>query len=141
MSQSGTAIDKTEDQGATRRLKALVVDDNAASAKTIGWMLEAMGHDPHLVFEVKDVVAIATDLKPDVILLDIGMPGKSGYDLCRELKVIPQLSGVLFIAQTGWGAEKDRAMAKDAGFDFHLVKPFRLSVLEDLLSNHFAEKL
>jgi signal transduction histidine kinase/ActR/RegA family two-component response regulator len=117
----------------SRILKILVVDDNVASADTIGWLLEVLGHQPHVLYEGSKLVARALELKPDVILLDIGLPGKNGYDLCRELRTHPELAGTLLIAQTGWGQEKDKSRAIEGGFDYHLIKPFQLPQLQELL--------
>jgi CheY-like chemotaxis protein len=117
----------------TTSLKIMVVDDNAASADTIGWLLEVLGHKPHILYDGSSLVARALELRPDVILLDIGLPGKNGYDLCRELRSYPELAGTLLIAQTGWGQEKDKSRAIAAGFDHHLIKPFQLPQLQALL--------
>jgi signal transduction histidine kinase/ActR/RegA family two-component response regulator len=123
----------TSQERATTSLKILVVDDNTASADTIGWLLEVLGHKPHILYEGSKLVAWALELMPDVILLDIGLPGKNGYDLCRELRTYPQLDSTLLIAQTGWGQDKDKSRAIEAGFDHHLIKPFQLPELQALL--------
>jgi signal transduction histidine kinase len=124
---------RTPQERASRSLKILVVDDNAASADTIGWLLEVLGHKPHVLYEGSKLIAWAMEIMPDVILLDIGLPGKNGYDLCRELRSYSQLASTLIIAQTGWGQEKDKSRAIEAGFDHHLIKPFQLPELEALL--------
>jgi len=124
---------RTANERARNSLKILVVDDNAASADTIGWLLEVLGHKAHILYEGSKVVAWALELRPDVILLDIGLPGKNGYDLCKELRSYPELARTLLIAQTGWGQEKDKSLAKEAGFDHHLIKPFQLPQLQELL--------
>jgi signal transduction histidine kinase/ActR/RegA family two-component response regulator len=114
-------------------LKTIIVDDNAASADTIGWLLEVLGHKPHILYEGSKLVTWALELRPDVILLDIGLPGKNGYDLCKELRSHPELAHTLLIAQTGWGQDKDKSRAIEAGFDHHLIKPFQLPELQALL--------
>ncbi|MDP9127527.1 MAG: response regulator [Pseudomonadota bacterium] len=115
-------------------LKVLVVDDNIASAKTTGWMLELMGHEPTLAHDGPAALQMAREQRPDVIMLDIGLPGMNGYEVCRELRRDPVFKNTLLIAQTGWGQERDRLLAVEAGFDHHLIKPLKLENLADLLS-------
>ena len=115
-------------------LRVLVVDDNAPSAKTIGWMLELEGHEPKLAHDGAEALSVAGTFHPDAILLDIGLPGINGYDLCRQLREDPRFKDTLLIAQTGWGQERDRQLAKEAGFDHHLVKPVSFEELSKLLA-------
>ncbi|MES2625294.1 MAG: ATP-binding protein [Pseudomonadota bacterium] len=136
LAESSSALQespKTPQERTTTSLKILVVDDNAASADTIGWLLEVIGHKPHILYDGSKLVEWALELRPDAILLDIGLPGKNGYDLCKELRTYPQLAKTLLIAQTGWGQEKDKSRALEAGFDHHLIKPFQLPQLQALL--------
>jgi signal transduction histidine kinase len=108
----------------TAGLRILVVDDNADSAETTGWLLESMGHpDIRLAHDGPQALAVAAETEPDVILLDIGLPGMNGYDVCRELRRDPRFADTLIVAQTGWGQDRDREMAYFAGFSHHLVKP------------------
>jgi signal transduction histidine kinase len=118
---------------AARPLRVLVVDDNVASAQTLGWMLEMLGHDIRMVHDGRDVMAAADDFGPDAILLDIGLPGMNGYDVCRSLRAQPRFAAVRLIAQTGWGQDKDLRDARTAGFDVHLVKPVAIEALEAAL--------
>ena len=118
----------------TRPLKVLVVDDNEAVAQTVGWMLEAIGHDYRLVHDGRDALAAAREFRPDAILLDIGLPGMDGYEVCRALRREPAFRATPIIAQTGWGQERDKTLASEAGFDRHLVKPVGLDRLESLLA-------
>ena len=111
----------------------LVVDDNVSAAQTIFWMLEALDHKPVLAHNGRDALQVANDIIPDVILLDIGLPDMTGYDLCQEMRKNPKLANALIIAQTGWGQEKDRKAAFDAGFDRHLVKPIGMQDLLEVL--------
>ncbi len=115
-------------------LQVLVVDDNVASAKTTGWMLEMIGHNARLVHDGLEVLEVAKKMRPDVILLDIGLPGMNGYDVCRALRVDPLFKNTVIIAQTGWGQDKDRQLAKEAGFTHHLTKPVKPEQLSDLLA-------
>jgi signal transduction histidine kinase len=117
-----------------RPLKILVVDDNVEVAQVAGWMLEELGHDYHLVHDGRDALRAAEDFGPDAILLDIGLPGMDGYAVCREFRKHEAFKTVPIIAQTGWGQERDKALASDAGFDHHLVKPVAIEDLERLLA-------
>lgn len=121
-------------------LRVLVVDDNVSSAQTIGWILESEGHVPQLAHSGEEVLAVTKTFQPDAILLDIGLPGMNGYDLCRKLREDPRFKNTLMIAQTGWGQERDRKLAKEAGFDHHLIKPLNFKQLSQLLANVVASQ-
>lgn len=116
-------------------LQVLVVDDNIPSAKTTGWMLEMIGHQPQLAHDGLEALHAAKAMHPDVILLDIGLPGMNGYDVCRELRKDPAFKNTMMIAQTGWGQAKDRQLAREAGFDHHLIKPVNFEELSALLQD------
>ncbi len=111
----------------------LVVDDNEAVAQAVGWMLEAIGHDYQLVHDGREALQAAREFRPDAVLLDIGLPGMDGYAVCRAIRADETLKHVAIIAQTGWGQDRDRALASEAGFDRHLVKPVALDELERVL--------
>ncbi len=117
-----------------KRLKVLVVDDHASAAETTGQMLALVGHDIVLAHDGPEALAVAREARPDVIMLDIGLPGMSGYDVCRELRKDPAFQHTTLIAQTGWGQERDREQAYEAGFDHHLTKPLDLGDLSHLLA-------
>jgi CheY-like chemotaxis protein len=74
-----------------------------------------------------------TDFEPDVLLLDIGLPGMNGHDLARRIRQQPRFRNVVLVAQTGWGQEEDRQRSRAAGFDYHLVKPVSLEQIEEIL--------
>lgn len=114
--------------------RILIVDDNVASAQTTGWMLEELGYSYALTHSGPEAFSLAKEMKPDAILLDIGLPGMSGYDVCRELRKDPQFKHTTIIAQTGWGQKKDRDMAHEAGFNHYLVKPLSLDDIADALA-------
>ncbi|MES2606705.1 MAG: ATP-binding protein [Pseudomonadota bacterium] len=115
-------------------LRVLVVDDNIPAAQTTGWMLESLGHEAELAYGAADALTTARAFRPEAILLDIGLPGMNGYDLCRQLRKEPLFKEILIIAQTGWGQERDRQLAKEAGFDHHLVKPVNFETVTELLA-------
>ncbi|MDC7683216.1 response regulator [Asticcacaulis sp. BYS171W] len=123
-----------------RSLNVLVVDDNRESAQTTSWMLELIGHTARTVNDGYAALEAARAEQPDVILLDIGMPGMNGYEVCRELRQNPDLNDTVIIAQTGWGQERDRQKAFEAGFDHHITKPISLDAFTRLLSEVTAER-
>lgn len=127
-------------QSTAKALSVLVVDDNFPAAQTIGWLLELDGHIPTLAHDGADALSIARKMHPDVILLDIGLPDMNGYDVCRELRKDPQFKDTLIIAQTGWGQDRDRQLAQEAGFSHHLVKPLNTDQLAGLLSAEAMRK-
>lgn len=132
---SGTMHTAAEmpDEGDKRVLRVMVVDDNEASAQTLGWAIELGGHEVKIETSGEKALLVAPDFMPQIVLLDIGMPGMSGYDLCRAMKKIPGMEQTIFIAQTGWGQEKHRQLSKEAGFDHHLVKPIDIHKLQDTI--------
>ncbi|WP_303827285.1 response regulator [Asticcacaulis taihuensis] len=114
-------------------LRVLVVDDNQASADTLHWTVELFGDTVKSCHDGKTALKLAADFRPDVVLLDIGMPGMDGLQVCEALRAMPDLKHVKIIAQTGWGDEQMRRKTATAGFDLHLVKPVDPHVLEDML--------
>lgn len=116
-------------------LKVLIVDDNVDSAQTSLWMLDLMGHRGMVAHEGIRALEMAREQTPDVVLLDIGMPGMDGYEVCRQLRQMPEMKNKTVIAQTGWGQESDRQKAFAAGFDHHITKPVSLDLLTQLLAD------
>ena len=114
-------------------LRILIVEDNEALAQTTGWMVEMLGHDYRLAGNGKDGLVLAEQYRPNVVMMDIGLPGMNGYDLCAAMRAEPHLKDTIFIAQTGWGQDEHRQRAKEAGFHHHMVKPLYLEALEALL--------
>jgi signal transduction histidine kinase len=115
-------------------LKVLVVDDNPIIADTLGMMLEDIGHEYETVHDGQHAFDAAKRYRPDVVLLDIGLPGMDGYEVCRALRKDPQFEKTVIIAQTGWGQDRDKDLALEAGFDLHLTKPVPLERLEEVLN-------
>ncbi|WP_437780852.1 hybrid sensor histidine kinase/response regulator [Sorangium sp. So ce1097] len=120
---------------AGERLRVLVVDDNQDSAESMAMLLQRMGHEAHAVFDGPSAIELATRLKPELVLLDIGMPGMTGHDVARTLRRTPGLEGLSLFAMTGYGQESARRATKEAGFDEHLVKPISV----DVLRQHVAD--
>jgi CheY-like chemotaxis protein len=115
----------------TRRL--LIVDDLRDSADSLAALMRIKGHEVHTAYEGETAVALAAQLHPDVMLLDIGLPKLSGYDVCRLVRELPGGDAIFIVAVTGWGQPGDRRRTEDAGFDWHLVKPVDGATLADLL--------
>jgi len=84
-------------------------------------------------------LAAAAAMKPDIILLDLGLPKLNGFEVCRRIRQMPGGEHIMIVAQTGWGQEEDRRRSKEAGFDFHLVKPIDSVALAKLLQLHGSE--
>ncbi|MFT3998227.1 MAG: response regulator [Asticcacaulis sp.] len=114
-------------------LKVLVVDDNRASAESLGWAIEAWGDEVRTCFDGLSALETARVFHPDIVLLDLGMPGMDGLAVARALRADTGRRGCKIIAQTGWGDAARRRETAAAGFDLHLVKPVDLSVLNDML--------
>ena len=115
-------------------LHILIVDDNVDSAHTTGWLLEMMGHRCSLAHDGPQALVAAKAEPVHAIFLDIGLPGIDGYEVCRRLRQDPAFADTLIVAQTGWGQDRDREMAREAGFSHHLVKPLRLDDITALLA-------
>jgi signal transduction histidine kinase/CheY-like chemotaxis protein len=114
--------------------RVLIVDDNTDAADSLGLLLKFNGHETHVVYSGKDALASIESLKPDVAVLDIGLPAMNGYDLARQIRKMPQAKGVRLIALTGYGQTEDQQRAYEAGFDGHLVKPVTLAALEQAMA-------
>ena len=115
--------------------RILMVDDNRDSADSLSILLTAMGHDVRTAYDGHEAIELAARYRPEVVLLDIGLPGKSGFDVARELRNAHDLSKLVLIAVTGYGQDEDRRRAREAGFDHHLVKPVRPAELEALIAS------
>jgi signal transduction histidine kinase/CheY-like chemotaxis protein len=113
--------------------RVLVADDNTDAADSMAMMLRLLGHEALVARDGLTAVAIAQRERPDLVLLDIGMPGLNGYEVCRRLRALPWGASLRIVAVTGWGQDSDRARSRDAGFDEHLVKPLSPAQLRRLL--------
>lgn len=117
--------------GSGRRV--LVVDDNRDGAESLADLLSLWGHETHAAFDGTSAIQAVHDRSPEVVLLDISMPGMSGYEVAQALRQSPGLDDMLLIALTGYGQEEDRRRSKEAGFDYHLTKPVDPDALRRLL--------
>jgi CheY-like chemotaxis protein len=103
--------------------RVLVIDDNRDAADALAMWVELVGSDVRTAYTAGDGLALASEFRPDVVLLDIGLPDLSGYEVARLLRARPETSGAFLVATTGWGQPEDRRRSAEAGFDHHLVKP------------------
>jgi CheY-like chemotaxis protein len=103
------------------RRRILIVDDNMDMAGSLAMVLEMMGHEVRTAHDGLEGVASASAYRPDLILLDVGMPKLNGYDACRLVRNEPWGKGILIAAVTGWGQEEDKRRSQEAGFDHHLI--------------------
>ncbi|RYY76258.1 MAG: PAS domain S-box protein [Gammaproteobacteria bacterium] len=125
-------------------LRILVADDNEDAALTLSTLLELNEHVTHVVHDGLSALKAVEDLRPDVAVLDIGMPGLTGFEVAERIKKSPHLKNTFLIALTGWGTEDDRKKSKEAGFDYHLTKPAGFAEVQDILNsmpNHTRNEL
>src|SRR5690606_26290309 len=126
--------------GDSKRLRVLVVDDNKDAADSLHLLLEAIGQDVVTVYDGPSALDVIDKFHPDIVMLDIGMPRMSGYDVARRIR--ERMSGdvrPILAAVTGWGQETDRSRSQDEGFQYHFVKPVEMSALRALIGE-IAEK-
>jgi CheY-like chemotaxis protein len=113
--------------------RILVVDDNTDAASSLSLLLKITGNETHIANDGLEAVEAAEKFRPDVVLLDIGLPKLNGYDACRCIREQPWGQNMVIVALTGWGQDEDRRRSKDAGFDGHLIKPVDYAALMKLL--------
>jgi PAS domain S-box-containing protein len=113
--------------------RILIVDDNRDGANSLAMLLRIMGNDTYTAYDGEEGVEVSEKVRPDVVLLDIGMPKLNGYEACRYIREQARGKNVVVVALTGWGQEDDRRRAHEAGFDHHMVKPVEPQVLMKLL--------
>jgi signal transduction histidine kinase/ActR/RegA family two-component response regulator len=117
-----------------RRRRILVVDDARASAETLTLLLRAIGHEVAMAHDGRSALDWTREHKPEVVFLDIAMPGMDGYEVARRIRGTAGLEEIILVALTGYGQEDDRRRAGEAGFNHHLTKPTSLAALHDVLS-------
>lgn len=115
-------------------LRVLVVDDNVDAAQSLGLLLEESGHDVQTAYDGLTALEVALEYRPNVVLLDIGLPGIDGFEVAKRLRQQPDLSGVVLVALTGYGQVSDKQCSQEAGFDHHLVKPANFGKLLQILA-------
>ncbi|MDN5935119.1 MAG: response regulator [Nitrosospira sp.] len=121
---------------AKRKYRILVADDNTAAAAAISLLLQREGHKTKAVYDGRAALEEAARFLPDIALLDIGMPYLNGYEVAREIRAASWGANMRLFAATGWGQEKDKMLAKEAGFDVHMTKPIDFRQLLALIEEH-----
>lgn len=116
-------------------MRILIAEDNRDSADSLKALLEALGHEAHISCDGESAVRSAAELRPDVIVMDIGLPGFNGYEAARQIRAIKPALAALIVALTGWGQHSDRMKSAEAGIDHHLVKPLDLAALKQILDS------
>ena len=136
--RSAVNRDSTSNAGAgiptAVRRRILVVDDNESAARVLSLLLKAFGNDVRLAYDGLAAVEMAAEYRPDLVLMDIGMPKLNGYDAARQIRQQPWGKQLVLAALTGWGQEEDKLRTREAGFDYHFVKPIDAEVLRRLLA-------
>src|SRR5690348_3970095 len=123
---------------ATVPQRILVVDDNHDSARTMSLLVRKMGYDVETAFDGPEAIEKAAAFRPEVVLLDIGLPTLDGYEAAQRIRELLASRPVTLIALTGWGQEEDRRRALEAGFDHHLTKPADPEILKRLVQGDGA---
>ncbi|MBQ5946009.1 ATP-binding protein [Massilia sp. ST3] len=115
-------------------LSVLVVDDNRDAAETLSALLDLLGHSAPVANDGHQALRMLPSLRPQVVFLDLGMPGLSGYEVAAAIRAEARYAGIKLVALTGWGGEADRARTAAAGFDLHLTKPATLEAIQEVLA-------
>lgn len=123
-----------EVNSAASRRRVLVVDDNVDSAEMLSVLIEMTGHDVRMVHDGRAAIPLAAEFAPDLVLLDIGLPGLDGYHVIKALRAMPAVASATIVATTGYGRDEDRARSFAAGFDDHLTKPIDPSQIFRILA-------
>jgi DNA-binding response OmpR family regulator len=122
-------------------LRVLIVEDNVDSGEMLAELLQVTGAEVHHVVDGDTALTTGGRLRPQVILLDIGLPGKTGYEVAREVRATTWGEQAFIVALTGWGSAEDRVRTREAGFDRHLVKPVQPDALLKLIAERQARRM
>ena len=117
------------------RRRVLVVDDNRDATDSMAMLLSVWGHDTRIANDGPSALGLAAEFQPEVVILDIGLPGMDGYEVARRMHEMPGLRGTVLVAMTGYGQEEDRMRSKAAGFARHVVKPADPGALRAMLES------
>ena len=115
-----------------------MVEDDADIGQVMVALIRHCGHDPRLAADGLTALGMAREFRPDVALLDIGLPGMNGYELAMRLRRESGLEGTRLVALTGYGEDSDRQLSEEAGFEHHLVKPVTFEILQRILAESNA---
>jgi CheY-like chemotaxis protein len=125
--------DEGEGAPAAAGRRILVVDDNFDSAESLELLLGLQGHEVRTAADGLEAIETARSFRPEIVLLDIGLPRMDGYEVARRMRAEPGLAGAVLIAMTGYGREEDVRRSMESGFDRHMVKPLDFDQLDALL--------
>ena len=120
-------------------MRLLLVDDSVDAATLLSMVLEADGYDVRIAHEATQALEIAAQFKPEIVLLDLGLPGMDGFQLAQEMRKLDSTAGALLVAVTGYGQAGDRQRSHDAGFDYHLVKPVAVEEIHRVIETRFPK--
>jgi PAS domain S-box-containing protein len=134
-SAEATTVKAASERAPAARRRVLIVDDSEDGAESMGMLLEFAGHETFKAHDGVSALEAARRLRPDVVLLDIGLPRMNGYEVCRRIRQEPWGRTVTVVALTGWGQEEDRHRSREVGFDAHMVKPVDVDALMKLLAS------
>ena len=129
-----SSIESETIQRAEKSHRVLIVEDNLDTAESLTMLLASSGNDVRVAHDGPTAVAAALAYQPDVVLLDIGLPGCSGYEVAKQMREQPILKNVMLVAMTGYGQESDLFRSHSAGFDHHLVKPVDFAQVRKILA-------
>jgi CheY-like chemotaxis protein len=124
----------TEAAQPTKSLRLLVVDDNVDTAEGLAMLLQVSRHDVRTAHDGPTALEAALDYRPDVVLLDIGLPGLNGFEVAKRIRQQPTLKSIVLVAMTGYGQDSDHQRSREAGFDHHLIKPADFGKLQEILA-------
>jgi CheY-like chemotaxis protein len=113
--------------------RVLIVEDNIDAARSAAYLVNDLGHRAEYAINGYAALSLARKLKPQIVLLDLGLPGLDGFEVCRRFKADPELAGVRVVVITGYAGDEFREHAEAAGCDLHLVKPVPAKLLEEIL--------
>jgi PAS domain S-box-containing protein len=133
--QSFSAGPRSPERGPASPRRILVVDDNRDAAESLEILLQLWGHQARSAQDGPEALSMAAELRPEIVLLDIGLPGMDGYEVARRMRALPACKDALLVAVTGYGQNRDRLQSQQAGFDHHLVKPVLPEVLQELIAS------
>jgi len=126
----------TGEQAMSKGKRVLLVDDNLDAAESLAQLLSLSGHDARTAGDGSQALRVAQEFHPDVVFCDLGLPGMNGFEVAKELRLLPFGRDMVLAALTGYGQPSDREKSAEAGFDAHLVKPVDPSVIESFLDDY-----
>jgi len=124
---------------ARRASRVMIVDDNRDSADTLAALLDAWGHEVRTSYDGPSAITAVAEFQPNVVLLDIGLPKMNGYEVAAQLRKLAKGRSLILVAFTGYGQDEDRRRVREAGFDYHLIKPLEPAALEKILDSVIAD--